>query len=275
MKFSIPSTASLSKVKDFIKNYSPFKIQSSEDVETASDAVKKIKSLITKFKEDKKAAEEPFEKERKLLSTQLDKAKDGKKSAGEPYAEVIKELEDKEAQLRASITEFAAEQQRLKEAEERRIREAEALAEKKRLEAERLKEEARRTGEQKTMMEAFKAQQALNDAEIALAQEEQNCTAPVQMVGTTTAKRVDFEVEDILKVPTEYVEYIPNRTLIADKIAQAFPFLKEVNYTIDINLVPDELMHDAPIKDKVIKALREGIDIPGIKKTYKESLVVR
>jgi hypothetical protein len=63
--------------------------------------------------------------------------------------------------------------------------------------------------------------------------------------------------------------------LIADKIAQAFPFLKEVNYTIDTNLVPDDLMHDAPIKDKVIKALRDGIDIPGIKKTYKESLVVR
>lgn len=270
-KYTLDSLATyLDKVLQSIPDVSKVTVSVLEQIPVD---IKTIKDITKKLKEEKKNVEAPFEAARKKAQLELDTAKTGKASVAEPYSKVLTALEATESSLRQLVLDYqkhqedlnrqmAEEQARLKAEEERLKAEAEAAAVK-----------ARKSGAEKDAVAAFQAEQkaikAENKAAAVVVPEVQ------KVAGVAAVKRISFEVEDILKVPAEYVEYMPNMVAIKAAMEKAFPFVTHMEFEVDLNQVPDKYMYDQPIADRIITDLRKGIEIPGIKKTFVEHVAIR
>lgn len=274
----IPGKYTLDSLKNYIKKITlpPLEKITVSLVEEVSQDIKTIKSITKDLKEQKKAAEEPFETERKDAQIKLDAAKTGKQAAGQPYADTIEALAELENGMRQMILDFNKYQE-----DQRRIAEAEAA--KLKAEEERLKAEAeaaaikaRRSGKEADAVAAFKAEQK------AIKAEDKAATVMIPEIqkvsGVSTVKRVSYEVLDIMKVPQEYVEYVPDMVKIGNDVQAALshmPFIRDIEYVVNPDLVPDNYMHDQVIHNRVLSDLRNGVEIPGIKKVFEEHAAVR
>lgn len=243
--------------------------------ELATD-VKDLKKLIKSLKEDKKEAEEPFETERKKAQEVMENAKASKQQAGQPYSDVLGPLQDLEGQIRQLILDYQAEQEAKAARAAAEVARLKAEADRLKAEADAAAEKARRSGNNKDVIKAFNIEQQMKaaDAEVADALD----AAPVvtQVQGATTVKRVSYEVEDLLKVPVEYVEYVPNLDKIIKDVVTAFPFINDHSeIVVNVDQVPDSYMMDRVIHERVLADVRAGKEISGIKKTFTEHVMVR
>jgi len=276
--FNIPTTFNLNGLTKFIDTVViPDKL-TIEDIDKVTSDIKALKTLAVQISTEKKLAQEPHEKERSKYSALFEQAKLDKKLAGEPFVALEKWVADTEAKLRAMINAAVAEVERKKREAEAEAKRLADETERKRLQAEEALAKARMTDSSTDKIaaanaarDAHETQRRLHDAQFAVHSQE-HTPAPVT---TRTVNVLDFEVQDILKVPEEYVDYIPNMKLIYAAVTKKFPFITDMTVMINPEITPDEYMHDEVNSDKVMEVLKQGKEIPGIKKLYHQKVQLR
>lgn len=269
----IPSSFDLSGLTSFIQSFKkPAKI-TIEEIDSLTNDIKNLKALKEQVSAEKRTAQQPHEAERKKYSTLFETAKDDKKKAGEAYVPLEQWVKNTETDLRGLIDTALAEQERIRREKEQAAQQALLEAERTQREAEEAAAKARRSGDELDQQEAAKAKQQAEAAALATPTTTQSFEPTPANI--SKAKILDFVVTDVSQVPDDYVDYVPNTSLIYEKISDQFPFIKDMSVVLDEDLVPDEYMHDVVSQDKVMKDLREEKDIPGIEIKYKERTIIR
>jgi hypothetical protein len=234
-----------------------FDVESKEDVEVCSDALKRFKNLSKDTKNKKKEALVDVETERKEVSKQLDVLKEQKKVISEPFDIVSKVADDYESQIRVKLNIYSnkLEQERLnKEAEMRALEQARKNA----------ADQAEKDRIEKEIKDNLQ-----NDKPIDL---------PSNVI---TRSKTAYRILDFDIVPDKYLIWTIDLEALNNKLEEVFP---GININVISAQVTDLIKADPEFvqatpdtleEDLILEDLRKGVDIPGIEKYDEKSVVVR
>jgi hypothetical protein len=219
-------------------------INSAEDVDITTVAMKNLKKFIKDAEAQKKEAIKPHEERRKAADADLKDARTQKKEAGEPYEGPISKAKELEAGMRDSINEYT----------NRKIAEERA------------------------------AQAAAAEAKMAAGAEEAPLDPPTnlqedlsQNVGYQT--KMDFEVVDINAIPENYLVWVADPEVISAFLAKSLPGISfQGRFTLTaINEVSANFAKADINRELIMEDLKKlpDLEIPGINRVYQERVVIR